>query len=71
MPIINGQYDAPNVPAGPIVAQFNLTRYTGKEIQLDNNRGTAKVSETLVPKDAEGGIAVDVPEGEKSQDFDL
>jgi hypothetical protein len=69
--IVNGRYDAPDVPVGPLTVSFDISRYTGEERQLDGNRGTVKISESLVPQDAWGGIAYEAAEDDSTKDFDL
>jgi hypothetical protein len=66
VPIVNSQYDAPEVPVGPMTARFDIQRNTGREFA----RGM-KESENLVPKEDESGFALDVTEGAQTHDFDL
>jgi hypothetical protein len=65
-PIVNSQYDAPNVPVGPITADFDIQQDTGREFA----RGM-KESKNLVPEEHQDGIALKVSEGDQTDDFDL
>jgi len=64
--IVDGQYDAPDVPTGPITVRFDLQQLTGREFA----RGMTE-SVNLVPMEHQDGIAIEVTEGDQAHDFEL
>ena len=66
VPIVNGEYDAPDVPVGQVIVRFDIQRPTGREFA----RGM-KESENLVPEVHREGIEIAVTEGDHPQDFEL
>jgi hypothetical protein len=66
VPIVNGQYDAPNVPVGQIMVGFDIQKETGREFA----RGM-KETINLVPEEHQSGMALTVSESDQTHDFDL
>jgi len=64
--IVNGEYDALEVPVGKVVASFDIQLPTGRTFE----RGITE-SKNLVPPEHEQGVPIDVEAGDHPQDFEL
>jgi hypothetical protein len=69
-PIVDGKYDAKEVPKGNVKVYFNLSQWTGEMIQ--EGAGTPfKEMQNLVPAAYASGIDLTVDVNNSAQDFDL
>ena len=68
--IINGTYDAPDVPTGPVNAYVNIQQPTGREITESVSR-PYKEYRSLVPSKYGEGIPLEVKGDKADQNFDL
>jgi hypothetical protein len=68
--IVDGEYDAPDVPSGPVTVFVSVQQATGREV-TENVSRPYKEYRSLVPAASEGGIALDVAGDNSNQDFDL
>jgi hypothetical protein len=65
-PIVNGEYDAEDVPIGKVVVLFDVKQYSGKVME----RGIREFKD-LVPATSRSGTTIDVAEGSTEKDFAL
>jgi len=68
--IVDGRYDATQVPAGRMTVTFDISRFTGKETPRERSV-PLKEWESLVPEQYQQGLPIDVQEGEQTHDFTL
>jgi hypothetical protein len=70
--IVNGEYDSPNTPRGPVLAIMSLSIPTGKMI-MSERMGTEvpEIKTVTLSQDQMGGITLDITGDETTHDFDL
>jgi len=71
--IIDGKYDAENVPLGNVTAIFNVTRLTGRMVREDNAPGASPYPEreNLVPAKHQSGVKVSIAGDNDAHNFEL
>ncbi len=68
--IIEGNYDSPNTPKGPVKAYISLQQETGKMISEAGGAPYAEVR-SLVPPSYSGGFDLEVDQDNLEKHFDL
>lgn len=71
--IVDGRYEAKDVPLGKVNVVFFITRLTGREVVEDNVPGGTPYPEreNLVPVPLRRGVPLEVGGDNAKQDFDL
>jgi hypothetical protein len=70
--IVNGAYDSPNTPRGPVLAIMSLSIPTGKMVMSERVGAEVPEINTVTLSQAQiGGIAIDVTGDETTHDFAL
>ncbi len=68
--ISGGMYDAPDVPAGPVIVYVSVQQPTGREV-TENVSRPYKEYRSLVPAKYGEGIALEVSGDKADQNFEL
>lgn len=68
--IVDGRYQASNVPLGPVLVQIHATKETGKMLTDRAEGGQYPETINLVPAKYDAGIEVTIS-GDESHDFNL
>jgi hypothetical protein len=71
--IVEGKYDAENVPLGQVTAIFHITRLTGRMVREDNAPGATPYPERedLVPRKHRAGVTIQIEGDNDAHDFEL
>ncbi len=69
--IVDGRYDSPNTPVGPVKAFFSISAPTGRMIASDRTGETYPQTENIVPAKYGAGLDLEVVGDNLEQNFDL
>jgi hypothetical protein len=68
--VVDSNYNARDVPIGPVSVTFEIKRPTGRKIPRSTSVPLTEY-EDLVPAKHRNGMAIEVKEGEMAHDFEL
>lgn len=69
--IVDGRYDSPHTPVGPVKAFFSISAPTGRMITSDRTGEAYPETESIVPAQHGAGMDLEVAGDNLNQDFDL
>jgi hypothetical protein len=68
--IVNGKYECPDAPVGPVLVLFSIMQPTGPEYTTDRGL-TTRATKDLTPAKYASGTPLEVTDDNATQDFDL
>jgi hypothetical protein len=72
VPIVNGAYDSPSTPRGPVLAIMSLSIPTGKTMKSERTgREVSEMTTIALSPEQLGGIALDITGDDDNHDFPL
>lgn len=66
-----GRFDSPNIPMGKVKAFFSLEKPTGKKIHSERTGQDVEEMESIVPREAQAGIDLEVTGDDSNKVIDL